>query len=294
MKLEKIITLANKNVRPRFLAMERSLRAVGCNLPLLVIPYDETRFDLPANAEWWAMPEMVDWLARSKSHPTMRKYQCLLESNYQFVDSDVCFLKDPAQVLAPESGFVTSCGHWHNPGHTYTDQSLAHFKSISTTWQKSIFNTGQFACDRSLYPALADLQRTAERRDAIDTCIRFQFHEQPGVNLLVALSGVPVTNLTLPPRCMESTWAGDYPDADYRRYWSNPDKQPYLIHWAGTAMWGGRPVNDFFFQYLTASERQEWDALVEIQRQRSLAQKRSWRARARRVRDALRLLTKPA
>ena len=33
--------------------MERSLRAVGCDLPLLVIPYDEDLFELPPNAEWW-------------------------------------------------------------------------------------------------------------------------------------------------------------------------------------------------------------------------------------------------
>jgi hypothetical protein len=47
MKIEKIITLANNKVRLRFLAMERSLRATGCQLPLLVIPYDDKLFELP-------------------------------------------------------------------------------------------------------------------------------------------------------------------------------------------------------------------------------------------------------
>ena len=39
MKLEKIITLASAPVRLRLLAMVRSLRAVGCQLPVWVIPY---------------------------------------------------------------------------------------------------------------------------------------------------------------------------------------------------------------------------------------------------------------
>jgi hypothetical protein len=38
MKIDKIISMANQKVRLRFLAMERSLRATGCQLPLWVIP----------------------------------------------------------------------------------------------------------------------------------------------------------------------------------------------------------------------------------------------------------------
>src|SRR5437764_440818 len=57
MKLERIITLANRKFRVRFAAMERSLRAVGCALPISVIPYDNERFDLPKNSEWWECPE---------------------------------------------------------------------------------------------------------------------------------------------------------------------------------------------------------------------------------------------
>ncbi len=52
MKLDCVVTLANRAVRLRFLGMERSLRATGCDLPLKVIPYDDARFDLPGRAEW--------------------------------------------------------------------------------------------------------------------------------------------------------------------------------------------------------------------------------------------------
>jgi hypothetical protein len=41
MKIDKIISMANQKVRLRFLALERSLRASGCQLPILVIPYDD-------------------------------------------------------------------------------------------------------------------------------------------------------------------------------------------------------------------------------------------------------------
>jgi len=72
MKLEKIITLANEPVRLRFLAMERSLRATGCDLPLLVIPYDDRRFELPPNAQWWET-DLGRWLKQERTHPTMAK-----------------------------------------------------------------------------------------------------------------------------------------------------------------------------------------------------------------------------
>ncbi|HEY1108011.1 MAG TPA: hypothetical protein VGE76_05245, partial [Opitutaceae bacterium] len=239
MRLDCIVTLANRAVRLRFLAMERSLRAVGCDLPLKVIPYDDARFDLPARAEWWELPEITRWLTRERAHPLMRKYQCLTLAGYQFVDADVCFLRDPAAVLAPLTGFVTSCGHWHNPAEATTAESRAWFAARSSTWQKTVFNTGQFACDRALYD-FATLQARAQSAEFASTCLRLPFHEQPGINLLVHAAGVPVQNLTLPPWNQQSTWAGDYP-GEYARYWKTEPETPYLIHWAGVPMHIERP-----------------------------------------------------
>lgn len=284
MKLESIITLANGRVRLRLLAMERSLRATGCALPLKVIPYDDDRFDLPPNATWWEIPELTAWLARWKAHPTMRKYQCLLAANYQFVDADVVFLRDPAKVLAPLEGFVTSCGHWHNPAEATTVQSRAWLAARSTAWQKDVFNTGQFACDRALYD-LAKLIARAESAEFAATCLHLPYHEQPGVNFLALASGVPVHNLTLPPWNMQSTWAGDYPGA-YRGYWASEPTTPYLIHWAGVPMHVARPINELFVAHLTAAERAEWDAQVAAMAKTRAAAANSWRARARRLREA--------
>ena len=257
MKVEKVITLANEHVRIPLLALERSLRNVGCHLPLLVIPFDNRTFSLPPNAQWWELPEITQWISKHQGRPHMRKYQCLIEKNYQFIDTDAIFLKNPEQVLKQHEGFVTSCGHWNNPGETLTEESEALLKRKTTVWQHLVFNTGQFACDRALYPDLRSLQATAENEECINTCLKNPFHEQPGLNLLVHLSGVPITNLTLPPYSMESTWAGDYLDG-YEDFWRDSSKMPYLIHWAGTKPQKNTPIGELFFNYLTHKEKEEF------------------------------------
>src|SRR5687768_4020068 len=132
MQLDKIITLINSNVRLQFLAMERSLRATGCTLSIWAIPYDEHIFELPENSMWWEVPELTKWLHEVGGNNRMRKYQCFTVSNYHFVDPDIIFLKNPEQVLAPFSGFITSDGHWHSPhGQVYTAESLKILQSKS-------------------------------------------------------------------------------------------------------------------------------------------------------------------
>lgn len=291
MKLERIISMANQKVRLRFLAMERSLRATGCQLPLWVIPYDDDLFDLPKGSIWWDMPEIRQWLKSEKAHPVMGKYQCLTVKNYQFVDSDVCFLRNPQEVLDPLSGFITSCGHWHNPNQTYTNESLRFMLTKTTVWQGKIFNTGQFACDQKIYDT-DSLIRTAMQPEFLDTCVKFRFHEQPGLNMLVFASGVKITNLTIPPLHMESTWAGDYLD-EYEHYWTDLESKPYLIHWAGTRMDIPRPINQIFYNYLTASEKAEWDEQVKADSVKRDKQNRSFRALARKFKRAFLSLSQP-
>jgi hypothetical protein len=291
MKIDKIISMANQNVKLRFLAMERSLRDTGCDLPLLVIPYDDNLFDLPKGSTWWEIPEIIHWLDREKSHPVMRKYQCLTINNYQFVDSDVCFLRNPQDVLEPFSGFITSCGHWHNPEQTYTEESLHLMLTKTTAWQSKVFNTGQFACNQEIYNTQS-LITTAMQPEFVDTCVKFPHHEQPGLNMLVFSSGVKITNLTLPPVYMESTWAGDYPDK-YEHYWTDSHRKPYLIHWAGTRMDIPRPMNQIFYNYLTASEKAEWDEQVKTASLKRNKQNRSFRAFARKIKRAVLTLNQP-
>ncbi len=287
MHLEKIVTLANEKVRLRFLAMERSLRAVGCDLPVWVIPYDDSLFELPKGAEWWEIPEMTGWLRDWKTHPTMRKYQCLTISGYQFVDADVVFLRDPAKVLQEAEGFVTSCGHWHDPMETVTPESMTFLKKKSTTWQKGVFNTGQWACDRQLF-SFGGLKERAEESGFKSSCLLFPFHEQPGVNMLVNSADVPISNLTLPPYNMQSTWAGDY-SGPYRSYWRTERETPYLIHWAGVPMEVLRDINELFYKYLTPAERLEWDEQLKGSAKIRKKGQKSLRSRFRSMRRASKL-----
>jgi hypothetical protein len=282
MRLEKIITLANQKVELRLLAMERSLRATGCHLPLWVIPYDGHRFDLPPNAIWWEMPEVRRLLQENRSHPMMAKYQCFTTANYQYVDSDVAFLRNPEEVLANEDGFITSCGHWGNPEHTYTFDSLKILKQISSNWQTRVFNAGQFACDRALY-TFEQLRNQCCDSRYIDTCLRFRFHDQPGTVLLVNLSGVRIYNLTLPPACMESTWAGSYLDDNFAAYWQDKQRKPYLLHWAGCDVTNPRPIDQLFTCYLTEDERRRWDQEVAEKLTRQTRNQRSWKTKLRKL-----------
>lgn len=285
MKLDFIATLASPEVRPRFLAMERSLRAVGCNLPLRVIPYNDGRFDLPQNADWWLDTELSTWLQQWKAHPMMRKYQCLMEENFQFVDSDVIFLRNPSEALAPFNGFVTSCGHWKDPGETLSKQSRVMFKQISTNWQLNVFNAGQWACDRRLY-SFERLLECCESQAFRETCLTFPHHDQPGVNLLVSTSGVPINNITLPPTKMESTWAGDYSDSDFERFWTDPSRKPYLIHWAGCDMSKSRPIDRLMEDFLAPEELAEWRQSIRERAAKAMAAERSLRGRLRQFKRA--------
>jgi hypothetical protein len=256
MQLKKIVSLANASTRLQLQVMVRSLRAVGSELPVWVIPYDTTRFDLPDGCHWWVEPDVLGWLDSVIAHPMMRKYQCLTTDAYQYVDTDVVFLRDPATVLRPFDGLVTACTEWNKPRWTVTESSRALLAHSCSTWQRRVFNAGQFASERAMY-SLNDLQSLAADPVVGGTAFRLALHDQPGFNLLAHLAGVEITNLTLPPHLMESSWAGDYP-GEFEHLWTSPDRKPYLIHWAGDALATDAPINALFLDQLSAQECVEW------------------------------------
>ncbi len=263
MQIDKIICLASEEVRLPFLAMERSLRATGCRLPIWLIPHDDDGwFDLPPGAQWWRLPAITEWLAAEQAHRRLRKFQCLTVGNYLFADTDVIFLRNPEDVLRPYAGLVASCTEWNKPENTHTRQSRALMSRRSSTWLRRVFNSGQFACDRPLFESVESLKAVATHRDYRKTCLRYPA-DQPAMNLLAFHADVPVTNLTLPPICMESTWAGDYP-GDYEALWRDRERTPFLIHWAGRLLEleDDRPINALFHHHLSVAERAEWDRYV--------------------------------
>ena len=57
-----------------------------------------------------------------------------------------------------------------------------------------------------------------------------------------------------------------YP-GEYERLWSEPAKNPNLIHWVGPPILDAdRPINQLFYDYLTSAEREKWDALCQQRR----------------------------
>ena len=264
MHLEKIISLANQNSELRFLAMVRSLRAAGCNLPVWVIPYDEHKFNLPENCIWWEMPLITEWIKNNNLWPAFKKIQCLTEHNYQFVDSDIIFLKNPESILKQFTGFVTCCTHWNNPNHTFTKETLAYLKEKTTIWQKLVFNSGQWACDEKLFEE-SEMINFCERQ-FVDTLFtrNYLYKDQAGINILVNVKASKITNITLPPYNVESSWAGDYTN-NFKQYWVNEDTKPYLLHWAGCAMYTNRAVDCLFTKYLSEREKILWNDQVQIE-----------------------------
>lgn len=140
--------MCDRGHRLRFVLMERSLRAVGCELPIWVIPYGPERFELPKNSTWWEIQAISAWSTNFRK----QKYQCLTTGNFQFVDSDVFFLRNPEPVLAPHQGLIACCNEWTMAsfGRVATDESRAIMRRRTTLWQRSVFCAGQFACDRAL------------------------------------------------------------------------------------------------------------------------------------------------
>lgn len=255
MQITKIISLSNKKSEIPFLAMCRSLRMTGCNLPVWVIPYDKEKFELPDNCIWWEIPEVIDWVNKNEIWPAFKKIQCLLTNNYQYIDSDVVFLSNPSLVLNNVDGFVTSCTHWHNPAETVNEETINYFKNKSTTWPKLVFNSGQWACDTALYE-LEELLHFCENNYTDTLFYKTNIYkDQAGINLLVNQKNIKISNLTLPPYNMASTWAGDYLSISRIIYLEALNDKPYIIHWAGVSMSNREGIHKYFFDLLQENEK---------------------------------------
>ena len=253
MNIEFAYTLANKKVRLQFLAMERSLRATGFDLPLRVFPYDQNTFDLPKDSEWFLTP-LHQWLTEKKAHPMCCKYYCLTQDSYFFTDTDIVYLRDPRETLSELESFVVADTEWNKPRYTFTEDSSKLLSKQTSVWLQNVFNAGWFACDRKLYTE-ERLHEVLSDQEIAKTCLYDT--DQTGLVLLLATVGVKPRNLNLPPYAMESTWAGDY-TGEFESFWQDRDRRPFFIHWAGPILDEGRPINELFYKFLTKEEKDQW------------------------------------
>lgn len=273
MQITQIITQANKTVELDFRVMERSLRSCGCDLPLRVIPYDEQRFDLPNNSTWLEFDGPLACLPSLAKHPCHQRYGVLSLGNYQYADTDIVFLRDPASVLSEFSGFLGTCTQWQDPSRAVTQESQRFFASHSANWALRMFNSGQFACESPVYSSDELLAQLRDPTHFATLFLDIPPWDQPGFNLLVFLKDVPYQSLTMPPVGMESSFAGHYGD-NYEAIWKRAARPPYLIHWAGPCLDENLPINELFFSFLTRQELVLWK---EKQRERVSRRKAQYR-----------------
>lgn len=270
MKIERIIAFANAKVRLEFLAMERSLRATGCDLPLLVIPFDDNLFELPQNAEWSRHDELFGFLKEKSAVPQCRKLTAFLNNNCAFFDSDIIHLKNPVEWLKPlpENAFVVADTEWEKAQWTFTKETRDEYQSNSTIWLLDNFNSGFFA-----------FSSVSVTLDMIKTQLSDPKHwkllvgrapttgEQAAANYLISLSGIEVVNLCLPPHRMESTMACDYPP-DCDPLLKKPNA-PAFVHYAGPGRNYDAPIARLIFDYLTKAEAAELWKEFELRKERA-------------------------
>lgn len=286
MKIERIISLANVKVRLQFLAMERSLRATGCDLPLSVIPFDETRFPLPDNAQWLEDDALFALVKETGAVPVSRKYLALTLPNCAFFDSDIIHRRDPSEWLAPlpNDVFVVADTEWNKGRWTFTAETRELYRSKSTLWLLDNFNSGFFAhanpkaTTEHVRALLSEPQNWKLIHGKDPTA-----GEQPGANFLIHKNGVEVHNLCLPPYRMESTMACDYPE-DFEPIIRKPNG-PAFIHYAGHGRNLAVPIARLIFDHLTKAEAAEMTG--EFERRRENARNHGrwpiWARLARRI-----------
>jgi len=251
---QRILSLANRKVQLEFLAMERSLRATGCNLPLSVIPYDDDLFELPANAEWMDLQSFAKMLQPwSSAGGAFRKLAALCELNVAFFDADMIHLKNPEEWLASFDSdcFLVADTEFSKATWTYTTRTKSIYRQNSSNWLTRNFNTGFFAfTDLELSPARITQAFLGAEHDLLDNLHIAM--EQPSLNYLAHALNLRVVNACLPPCAFESTMAVDYP-SDYEPLLKKANGAPF-IHFAG----GGRsldlPVTELFLTHLTKDE----------------------------------------
>jgi hypothetical protein len=266
MKIARIISMANAKVRLQFLAMARSLRATGCDLPLFVIPYDDSRFPLPENAQWIEDEGLFAVIRESAALPITRKYLALTQTNSAYFDSDIIHLRDPRKWLEPvsEDAFAVADTEWLKARWTFTPETRELYQSKSTLWLLDNFNSGFFAHAAPM----VEMAQIEEFFVAHEGMVRGQTptrSEQEGANFLVHQSGRRVVNLCLPPQRMESTMACDYA-GNFEAVMRGPNA-PAFMHYAGPGRNLDAAPARLISEHLTESENAEMRAEFERRKQ---------------------------
>ena len=272
MRVDKIFVLASKGADLQLRVFIRSLRKVGCELPVWVIPHGSRDFELPPECLWIEEnSKLLSFLRRDSAHPLYSKYFVLLQSNCAYFDTDIVMLREPRSWLetAPSDAFVVADTEWAKNRWTFSADSLRFLVTLSSCWPLLTFNSGFFAFEGPLYEE-EELLSVIQSPELRATCLERKSSpiDQPAINWLVLRKRPQIFNFNLPPQGMESTMAVDYGVSQPNTVLSNP-AAPTFLHFAGPMFEGGQPLIELFTSYLTSAERREWDAGVSRRRKAS-------------------------
>ena len=270
-RVDKIITLANKRTELQVQVFARSLRKVGCELPVWVIPYGERDLELPPGCYWIEDSKLLRFLRQNSVHPLYSKYFALSQSNCAYFDTDIILLREPRKWLedAPSDSFAVADTEWAKNRWTYSADSLRFLAALSSCWPLFTFNSGFFAFENPLYEEdeLIDVIQSPEYRS---TCLERTASpiDQPAINWLVLRKQRKIFNFNLPEQHMESTMAVDYGASPAETVTSGP-AAPAFLHFAGPMFQENLPIVKLFTSFLTAPERKRWEAQVNERRKAS-------------------------
>ena len=173
-KIDKIVLLANKKAELQFQVFVRSLRDVGCNLPVWVIPFGKKDFEPPPGCQWIEDKDskLLAFLRQNAAHPLYRKYMALLQNHCAYFDTDIILLREPQEWLrsTPSDAFVVADTEWAKNRWTFSADSLRFLTALSSCWPLLTFNSGFFAFEEPLYEE-EELLSVIQRPEFRSTCV---------------------------------------------------------------------------------------------------------------------------
>jgi hypothetical protein len=269
MTIGKILVLANKNAELQLRVFLRSLRNVGCDLPVWIIPCGASDFEPPTGCAWIKDSKLLSFLREQGAHPLYSKYEALLQRQCAYFDTDIVVLRDPQEWLeaAPSDSFAVADTEWAKNRWTFSPESRRFLTTLSSRWPLLTFNSGFFAFEEPLYEE-DELIATIQSPEMRGTCLDRKRSpiDQPAFNWLVLLKQRKIFNFNLPEQSMESTMAVDYEESsDPAEILSGPSA-PGFLHYAGPSFEQGHFLTNLFTAYLTAAEKREWDANIQRKR----------------------------
>jgi hypothetical protein len=270
-RVEKIILLANKRAELQLQVFVRSLRKVGCELPIWVIPCGQRDAELPRGCNWIEDSKLLSFLKLSSAHPLYCKYVALLQSNSAYFDTDIVIFREPSEWLkaAPSDSFAVADTEWAKNRWTFSDDSLRFLATLSSCWPLLTFNSGFFAFEDPLYEE-DELIKIIQAPEYRRTCLERKSSpiDQPAMNWLVLRKQRRIFNFNLPEQNMESTMAVDYGNSRPETITSGA-AAPAFLHFAGPVLQSNLPITELFTSFLTDAERKEWNAQINERREAS-------------------------